>query len=177
MIIVKKSTMSVIDSHQLRRENPNVSFPAVLTNAALEGTDYQIIDNPDQAEIGRFKTAVVGVPYTQGGKIKVDFVVTEKVPPMHEILQEFEAAIDRHLDAKAKEYRYDSVYTMISYKGDPNPKFDREARSMFMWRSAVWTKANEILASYIANPDLKPNEIPNVAYVLSQLPEFDLLPE
>jgi len=65
---------------------------------------------------------------------------------------------------------------MISYRGDPNPKFANEADSMFVWRSQVWTKANEILGEWLQEMQSNPSTIPpSISEVLDELPEFELV--
>ncbi len=49
------------------------------------------------------------------------------------------------LDAQAQAWGYDSIFTAITYLGDPNPAFAAEALALRDWRSATWTAtwANE----------------------------------
>src|SRR6186713_10099 len=54
--------------------------------------------------------------------------------------------LQRFMDRKAWELGYDDIKTAITYRGDANTKFAAEAEAFFEWRSAVWTKAYEILA-------------------------------
>jgi hypothetical protein len=170
MIIVNKTTLKIVSESEFRSLHKNISFPAVLSSACLEGTDYEYIVPQTAPATTKYQSLVLGTPYKYGGSIRVKYDVVDNTPSTQIILKEYESAIDNLLKAKANEYQYDSVYTMISYRGDPNPKFANEAEAMFIWRSKVWTKANELMQEYIdtGNLPLDTNE------VLSQLPEFTL---
>ena len=50
-----------------------------------------------------------------------------------------ESALDAHLNATAKTYRYDTIMNMCDYRDDPNPKFKAEGLGAYKWRSAVYT--------------------------------------
>lgn len=70
------------------------------------------------------------------------------------------------MDAKARERRYDSIQTAVTYRDDPNPVFAAEAQALFAWRSAVWTAAFAILAEVEAGTRPFPGE----ADFLAELP-------
>lgn len=177
MIIVKKSTLEVISESQLRSENKNVSFPSVLSNGALEGYDYEILQEPTFPQLTKYQSAQLGSPYLDAeDNIVVEYEIVTNTPTVEQLLSEYEVAIDALLDAKAKEYKYNNVYTMISYRNDPNPKFANEAESMFVWRSNVWTTANSLVEDYLEAVGLGNNPtIPTVESVIAALPEFELL--
>lgn len=174
-MIVKKSTLEVVQESELRSQHSNVSFPNVLTDECLEGYDYTVVTPPPRPVLGEYQSAILGAPEIVDGEITVGWIVSTNVPARDVLLREYERAIDDMLHAAARAHRYDSVYTMISYKGDPNPQFDLEARSMFAWRSAVWTAANDILSQFSAGEELALDDIPSVEEVLALLPEFALL--
>lgn len=56
--------------------------------------------------------------------------------------KEIRSNIQTHLDKEAKKWGYDTIYTAIGYRGDPNIEFNQEAEMFFKWRSAVWTYTN-----------------------------------
>jgi len=174
MIIVNKTTLQVISEQEFRFLHNNISFPAVLSSAALEGTDYEYVTPTTPPVITKYQSLVLGTPYKYSGKIRVKYEVVDNTPPIEEILKEYESAIDSLLDSKAKEFKYNNVYSMISYRGDPNPKFAQEAESMFIWRSAVWTKVNQDLTNYLSSSDTN-KTIPTIEDIISQLPEFELV--
>lgn len=55
-------------------------------------------------------------------------------------------ALQSEMDARARVLGYDDIKTAITYRGDPNPAFATQAEALFLWRSAVWTQAYEVLA-------------------------------
>lgn len=60
-----------------------------------------------------------------------------------------EEAVQKFMDAKVHEDRqYDSVQSCLSYRGDPNPRWNQDAEDVFLWRSAVWTKCHELLNAW-----------------------------
>ncbi|UUP19492.1 hypothetical protein NTH_03995 [Nitratireductor thuwali] len=81
---------------------------------------------------------------------------------------DFSAAIQTHLDAKARERQYDNIHTAIGYRGDPNPVFDAEADALFAWRSAVWTYATAELAKVQAGE----RSVPTIGDFVAELPAF-----
>lgn len=81
----------------------------------------------------------------------------------------YSAAIQAHLDAKAKERHYDGIHTAISYREDPNEIFAAEAAALFAWRSAVWTYATAQLDLVLSGERARPQ----VADFISELPAFE----
>lgn len=69
-----------------------------------------------------------------------------EAPTADALLALLTAALQGELDARARALGYDDIKTAITYRGDPNPKFDAEAQALFVWRSAVWTQAYALLA-------------------------------
>ena len=80
----------------------------------------------------------------------------------------YTAAIQGHLDAKARERQYDGIQTAITYRDDPNPQFAAEGAALFIWRSAVWTYSTAELAKVLAGE----RERPSVAVFVAELPAF-----
>ncbi|OCP05267.1 hypothetical protein BC374_16385 [Ensifer sp. LC13] len=78
-------------------------------------------------------------------------------PPAPPVTQaDYSAAIQAHLDAKARERQYDGIHTAIGYRDDPNPNFAAEATALFAWRSAVWTFSSAELAKVMAGERPQP---------------------
>jgi hypothetical protein len=86
-----------------------------------------------------------------------------------QIISRLELALDRHLDAVAKEYRYESIRAMVSYMGDPNPKFDKEGTAAKFWRSAVYTYGIEVIAA-VQNGN---RDIPTKEELLAEIPQLE----
>lgn len=94
-------------------------------------------------------------------------VPDQYVPSQDEILAEFTNAVQDHIDAKARELGYDSIYTAASYADEPAvPQFQKEGRALRAWRSLVWAKCHEVLNEAMAGT----REIPTQAELLPELP-------
>lgn len=84
-------------------------------------------------------------------------VVVPYEPPAPPVTQaDYSAAIQAHLDAKARERQYDGIHTAIGYRDDPNPNFAAEAVELFNWRSAVWSFSSAELAKVMAGERPQP---------------------
>lgn len=94
--------------------------------------------------------------------------VPRPAPTVAELTARGAAVVQGHLDATARQRRYDSIQTAVSYRDDPNPVFAAEGEALFAWRSAVWTAALAILA------DVEAGEmpIPSDAALIAALPEM-----
>jgi hypothetical protein len=80
----------------------------------------------------------------------------------------YTAAIQGHLDAKAREQQYDGIQTAITYRDDPNPQFAAEGAALFTWRSAVWTYSTAELAKVLSGE----RDRPSVEAFITELPAF-----
>ena len=78
----------------------------------------------------------------------------------------FSSAIQTHLDNTARQRRYDSIHTAISYRDDANSVFASEAAALFAWRSAVWTYSTAELDKVMAGE----RDIPTVEEFIAELP-------
>jgi hypothetical protein len=54
------------------------------------------------------------------------------------IISTLEAALDRKLDEVAKQYRYESIRTMVTYAVSEHPVFGNEGRAAVAYRDAVY---------------------------------------
>jgi hypothetical protein len=90
-----------------------------------------------------------------------------------QIIARLEGALDRHLDAVAKSYRYTNIARMVGYRGDDNPQFNAEGVAAFKWRSAVYTYGIQCIED--VNAGLR--TIPTEAELIDELPLItDFLP-
>jgi len=85
-----------------------------------------------------------------------------------ESYDEISKAIQKYLDKKAQEFRYDNIMSARSYTGYENP-FKVEAEKLAIWASNCWLKAGEIEAAVKAEK----RAMPSVDEVLSELPAFE----
>jgi alkanesulfonate monooxygenase SsuD/methylene tetrahydromethanopterin reductase-like flavin-dependent oxidoreductase (luciferase family) len=56
-------------------------------------------------------------------------------------IDEYKAAIEAMLDAKARERRYDSSVSIATYVGSTNAAWAAEAAAFVAWRDDVWAYA------------------------------------
>lgn len=87
-------------------------------------------------------------------------------PAPIDVMAELLAAVQGQMDLAARSYKYDSIASAITYRGDPNPKFAAEAEAFFLWRSAVWTKAYEVLAT---------GDIPTIPEAIAMMPPLSII--
>ncbi|SKA30956.1 hypothetical protein SAMN05428963_11390 [Consotaella salsifontis] len=105
-----------------------------------------------------------------GRRIWQDGAVVAYDPPPPPLTEsDYSRAVQAHLDAKARERRYDSIQAAVTYRGDPNAQFAAEAEALIAWRSAVWTYATAQLAAVEAGE----REQPTVEAFLAELPVFE----
>jgi hypothetical protein len=83
------------------------------------------------------------VPCADGTPIAVD----RPNPTPEQLAAMLCAAVQRHLDATARQMGYDNIVTAISY-ADENavPRFQAEGQALRLWRSQVWAEAIEHLS-------------------------------
>ena len=83
-----------------------------------------------------------------------------------EILKRLESALDRHLDAVANSYRYESIRTMVTYATSTHPTFGAEGRAAVKFRDAVYAYGIQVIADVQAG--LRP--IPTEEELLAGVP-------
>jgi NCAIR mutase (PurE)-related protein len=94
--------------------------------------------------------------------------ITNPAETPEQITARLTASVDKYLNDTAKSYGYDDIRSMVSYKDDPNPKFDQEGTAAKFWRSAVFTYCIEVIAAVQAGT----RDIPTEAELIAELPSF-----
>jgi hypothetical protein len=93
------------------------------------------------------------------------------VPETQEqIIARLEGALDRKLDEVAKEYRYESIRTMVTYATSEHPIFGREGRAGIKYRDFVYNFGIEKI--YACTREVDPEPIPTETELLDGLPPF-----
>ena len=81
------------------------------------------------------------------------------------------AAVQRFMDAKAKEHGYDDIFTAVTYAEESTvAKFQAEGKAFRKWRSAVWAFCYAYLDEVTAGT--KP--VPTEAELIALLPALSL---
>lgn len=97
--------------------------------------------------------------------------VPEPEPPTaQDIINQYDTAIENWLDSTVQQRNYKNVESCISYVGDANPKYAREAEAVKAWRSAVYTQAEVLIAQYIGG-DI--SAVPPIETIIAELPQLD----
>ena len=76
------------------------------------------------------------------------------------------AAVQMHLDAKAKERNYDGILSACTYAGSASPKFAAEGQACVIWRDQVWATCYQVLGEV----DAGQRPAPTLEELLSLLP-------
>jgi hypothetical protein len=80
---------------------------------------------------------------------------------------EYTAAVQEHLDAKAREHHYDDIVSACSYAGAPNP-FQTEGIAFVTWRGACWTLCYSLMAEVNAGT----RQQPTILQLVAAMPVF-----
>jgi hypothetical protein len=94
-------------------------------------------------------------------------VIQQETP--EQIIVRLESALDRHLDAVANQYRYESIRTMVTYATSEHPTFGNEGRAAVKWRDAVYAYGIQCLQDVQAEQ----REIPTEEELIAELPLFE----
>jgi hypothetical protein len=84
-------------------------------------------------------------------------------------IQDYTAAVQRHLDAKATERNYDGILSVCTYATSGIPKFAAEGKACVAWRDMVW----EFCYQFLAEVQAGTREPPTIAELLALLPAMN----
>lgn len=79
---------------------------------------------------------------------------------------EYTAAVQMHLDTKARERNYDGILSACTYATSSIPKFAAEGQACATWRDAVWASCYQIMAEVEAGQ----RQPPTIPELLDTLP-------
>lgn len=82
---------------------------------------------------------------------------------------EYQAAIEAHVDAVARERGYSSAVSCASYVSSTNAIWQEEAEAFIAWRDAAWAYAFAELASVQAGN----RAVPTIADFIAELPAIE----
>ena len=84
------------------------------------------------------------------------------------LIATLELAIDRHLDAVANSYRYESIRTMVTYAASAHIKFGAEGKAAIKFRDAVYAHGIKTLEDVQAGL----REVPTETELIAELPKI-----
>ena len=90
-------------------------------------------------------------------------------PILPPTVEEYKAAVQRHLDAAAQAKNYDHIISACSYAAAPNI-FQTESLAFLDWRAAVWQSCYGIMGA--VEQQLRP--APTIAELIAELPALVL---
>lgn len=117
--------------------------------------------------------------YAQPDGTWVCYMPGDALPPLpaptHEELarqmaQPYAVAVQAMLDTVAQSHAYDGILSMVSYAGDPHPKFGPEGTAAKAWRTACWSQCYTILSAVESGA----RPMPTVAELLAEMPALAL---
>lgn len=97
------------------------------------------------------------------------YVPEKPAPTTEEILNDYEDAVQKHLDKTAQSRGYDNTYTCLSYLSSTDEVWRRESNAFNAWRDSVWRKCHEVMNSALEGA-IQP---PTVEELIAQLPVID----
>jgi len=177
---------------QLRKDNPNTSFPKQIPPATLEAYGmFPVFDTP-KPTTGELQTAVKdGYELDAKGnwvvKWRVQDMFSDQVDENGTVIKtkaeqeaaylaerheqkviEYTNAVQNHLDSTARDKGYDSIMSLCTYATSTNSKFAAEGQAGVAWRDAVWTDCYTILA----NVESGVRTAPTVEELIAELPQI-----
>jgi len=102
--------------------------------------------------------------YVEGQTVTVQ----QEQETAEQVIARLERALDRHLDAVANSYRYESIRTMVTYATSEHPTFGPEGRAAVKFRDAVYAHGIQKIADCTREVD--PDPIPTVEELIAGLP-------
>jgi hypothetical protein len=125
----------------------------IVTNVVL--ADFVLAENwVEDAE----SVAQIGGVYDGAFHVAPDIVPT---------IQEYEIAVQKHLDEYAQSKGYDSILSACSYAAEAN-QFQVESKQFITWRSEVWAYCYQVLQNVQGNQ----RSAPSIKDLIAELPVF-----
>lgn len=87
------------------------------------------------------------------------------------IQSQLTAAVQAHMDTKAREKGYDGILSAVSYADDATvPQFQKEGKAYRSWRGAVWQYCYAQVAAVLSGE----REAPTAEQLIAELPALEL---
>lgn len=144
--------------------------PATGQNEAACAVNGAWVIKADYRETTWYKPDGSTVEITELGVLPEQGWSIEPPPETPEqVVARLESAIDRHLDAVANSYRYESIRTMVTYATSDHPTFGAEGRAAVKFRDACYAYGIQAISDV---QDGK-REIPTEVELIAELPTFE----
>jgi hypothetical protein len=101
--------------------------------------------------------------FFRGGAWEVE---TAQPPTAEQIIAQYTAAVQKHLDDFARTRGYDGILSAATYATSTVPKFKAEGQYAVEARDATWAKCYEVLAAVEAGS----RPMPTLGELLAELP-------
>lgn len=128
----------------------------------------------DAVEITREEHAALLAGQSNGKRIIADadgrpVLADQPAPTQAQVIAQYEAALDEHLDSVARQYRYDNRFTFALRAGYPGPYHD-EAVAFAGWMDSCNVQAFAMLGQVIGGEA----SMPSIEDFIGGLPAFVL---
>jgi hypothetical protein len=151
-------TQEVVSQGELRRRNPDISFPAVWGQEVLEFLGVAVVFTTPQPEFDTVSQIVVQGPpiLTAKGHYEQSWVVVDldpviaqqnQIAKMEQVKASIVSVVQSNLDAFAKERGYDGILSACTYVNSSNDLFKADGLKAVELRDASWAILYSILAA------------------------------
>jgi len=160
---------------QLRKDNPQVSFPKYPTDDLLAAYNVFPVAPTEQPAFDRATEKVQeGTPALESGQWVQVWNTTPLTPEEQQqylqgLQDDIASQTQQRLDSFAKTRNYDGILSLCTYATSANPKFRQEGLYGVEVRDSTWAKLYEILAEVEAGTRPVPS---GYAGIESELPEL-----
>lgn len=144
MYINTKTNQYPYTLEQLIQDNPNTSFPDVISVAALSGYSLQQVstcDKPPHDAVTH--TVIESAPVNIAGEWHQQWQIVELDAKTQEdnlalLVKNIGKQVQKRLDAFAQERGYDNIMSACSYATSTDPVFAREGTYCIQLRDTTW---------------------------------------
>lgn len=160
---------------QLRKENPNTSFPKNISEATLNSYGVFTVQefprpiyDPSTHKLVQQQVSGSGTTWSRGWDV-VPLTAEELQRDKDKLIGMYTAAVQDMLDNEAKTQNFDSILTAVTYAGSGKARFSGKGNAARNWRDSVWDECYTILEDV----ELGNRAMPTVEELLAELPTIN----